>query len=393
MLVRRLVGFSRVIAFDKRGTGLSGRVVEIPTYEQQLDDMIAVLDAAGSSEAAVVGNFDGAVLATLFAATFPHRTRALVTWMMTPRVLRAPDFPWGVDTGTWEQWIAAAYQGFGLEDLQQRIAPSRAANKSDQDEMERFFRRQAGPGGTAAFMRMWGGMDIRPVLPLIRVPTLVLHRADANLMPAEIGRYVANTISEARYVEVPGDNLLVAPEDTDQVGDEIEEFLTGTRPRPEIDRVLATVLFLDIVGSTAQLVAVGDRKWRDRLDQHDAVVRTRLDTFRGREIRTTGDGFFAVFDGPARAIRCALAIIDDAHALGIDLRAGIHTGECEIRGDDYAGIAVHVGARIADLAGPREVLTSRTVKDLVAGSEITFDDRGEHVLKGVPEPWHIYRAT
>jgi class 3 adenylate cyclase len=391
-LLRRLGRFARVIAFDKRGTGLSGRVAEIPTFEEQMDDVAAVIDAAGSSAPVLVGNFDGAVLCALFAATYPERTRALVTLNLVPRVLRSPDYPWGVDGAIYEKWIAAAYEGFGLDNMYQLLAPSRQGDEAERRGFARSARLLSGPGGLSALLRMWAGIDIRPVLPTIRVPTLVVHRRDSLLVPADVGRYAASEIPGAVYFELLGTDVFLGPSDVDVLADEIEEFVTGSRPLLAPDRVLATVLFTDIVGSTERATELGDERWRKLLDAHDAVARSQLDRFRGREIKTTGDGFLATFDGPARAIRCALEIAAALPPLGIVIRAGLHTGEVEVRGDDIAGIAVHTAQRVQSIAEPGEVLVSRTVADLVAGSGIEFHDRGDHELKGIPGSWRLLAA-
>ncbi len=392
-LTRRLAGYGRVIMFDKRGSGLSGRVLDMPTFEQQMDDIVAVLDAVGSTQTAIVGNFDGAVLGALFAATFPHRTRALVTWMLAPRVLWAADYPWGIDADTYEKWISEAHEGVGLDALREQLAPSRADDETTRRFYARVFRMYAGPAGLSGMLRMWAGMDLRPVLPTIRVPTLVLHRSDAVLVPAGVGRYVAGAITGARYVELAGNANGLEPADIDGVGDEIEEFLTGTRPRAAHDRVLSTVLFTDVVGSTRHTVDLGDRRWRDLIARHDAAVRRQLADFRGVEINTMGDAFLARFDGPARAVRCAVAIRDALRPVGVEIRTGVHTGEIELIDDDVCGIAVTIGKRIESLAPPGEVLVSRTVVDLVAGSGIEFVDRGEHELRGVPGTWQLFAVA
>jgi class 3 adenylate cyclase len=392
-LMRRLARFARVITFDKRGTGLSGRVLEVPTFEEQMDDVVAVLDTVGSTRTAVIGIFDGAVLGALFAATYPHRTRALVTWMLWPRVLRAADYPWGIDAVTYQHWIDEAYEGFGLAELRERLDPDAFDDEEAQRDFQRVFRLHAGPSGVSAFMRMWGGMDIRPVLPTIRVPTLVLHRARADLVPADVGRYVASTVVGARHVEIDGTNSVLERADVDDLGDQIEEFLTGTRPLPDPDRVLATVLFTDVVNSAQRAAELGDRRWRQLIASHDALVRHELAKFRGDEVKTMGDAFLARFDGPARAVRCAHGIRDALRDIGVEIRAGIHTGEIELLDNDVSGIAVTVGKRIESLARPGEVLVSRTVVDLVAGSGIEFVDRGDHELKGIPGTWRLFTVT
>jgi class 3 adenylate cyclase len=391
-LTRRLARYGRVIMFDKRGTGLSGRVLEMPIFEQQMDDIVAVLDAVGSTQTAIIGNFDGAPLAALFAATFPHRTRALVTWMLAPRVLWAADYPWGLDPDTYEHWINQAHEGVGLDDLRQQLAPSRD-DESTRRFYDRVFRMYAGPAGLSGMLRMWAGMDLRPVLATIRVPTLVLHRADGVLIPSGVGRYVAHAITGARYVELDGNANGLEPEDIGEVGDEIQEFLTGTRPRVDHDRVLATILFTDVVGSTQHTVQLGDRRWRDLMARHDDVVRRHLLEFRGVEVNTMGDAFLARFDGPARAVQCAVAIRDALRPLGVEIRSGVHTGEIELVDDDVSGIAITIAKRIETIAPPGQVLVSRTVVDLVAGSGIEFVDHGEQELKGVPGTWRLFAVV
>jgi class 3 adenylate cyclase len=392
-LAVQLTRFARVIMFDKRGTGLSGRVLDVPTFQQQMDDVVAVMDAAHSTQAVMLGIFDGAVIAALAAATHPHRTRGLVTWQLTPRVLWAADFPWGIDASTWERWISEAHQGVGLQDMRAALDPSRVDNETSQRALDRFIRVYAGPGGLSAFMRMWAGMDIRPVLPTIRVPTLVLQRADGVLVPADIGRYVARAIGDSRYIELAGTANLIERADLDRVADEIEEFITGTPPLRDPDRVLATVLFTDIVDSTERSAELGDRGWRSVLASHDDIVRKQLAEFRGVEVKTMGDAFLVRFDGPNRAVRCAQAIRDALHAIDLEIRAGLHTGEIELVNNDVSGIAVTIGKRIESMARPGEVLVSRTVVDLVAGSGIEFMDRGEHTLKGVPGNWQLFAVA
>ena len=392
-LLRRLGRFTRVIVFDPRGTGLSGRMAEYPTLEQQMEDVAAVIDAAGSSAPVLFGNFNGAAHCALFAATHPERVRALVTYVLIPRVLRGDDYPWGIDGELYEEWIAAAYEGFGLEDLNRLFNPSLQGDDAERRGFARMLRVHSGPGGLGALMRMWAGIDIRPVLPTIRVPALVVHRRDSPFVPADVGRYVAKAIPSARYLELPGTDMSLASTDVELLGDEIEEFVTGSRPVHAPDRVLATVLFTDIVGSTDKATEMGDESWRRLLDAHDAEARSQLERSRGREINTTGDGLVATFDGPARAIRCALDIAAALRPLGIEIRAGLHTGEVELRGDDIAGIAVHTAQRVQSQARPGEVLVSRTVVDLVAGSGIEFNDRGDHELKGMPGSWRLFAAS
>jgi class 3 adenylate cyclase len=359
-----------------------------------MDDVRAVMDAVGSERAALFGFSEGSPLCTLFAATYPQRTAALVIFGGYARWIRDEDFPWAPTRERHEQLFGPLEATWG--DVSPVAGPFAPSMDGDLDFAERSARRNrmaSSPGAAIALYRMNIEVDVRAILASVTVPTLIMHRSGDRLFRVEQGRYMADHIPGARFVELPGDDHLPMFGDADAVVDEIEEFLTGARGAASADRVLATVLFTDIVASTEQLAVRGDREWRMVLDRHDALVRTQLARFRGREVSTAGDSFFAVFDGPSRAIRCARAIIDGAQALDIKVRARIHTGECEVRRDDYGGIAVHVGARIAALAGPGEVLTSSTVKDLVAGSGVTFTDRGTHELKGIPDNWHIYEVT
>ncbi len=394
----RLASFSRLILFDKRGTGLSDRVSndELPTLEQRMDDVRAVLETVGSDRAALFGHSEGGNMCVLFAATYPERTIALITLGCFAR-RRDPDddYPWAPTADNREETAADVERNWGHlrpEDVEY-YAPSRAGDEQFVHALERYLRRGASPGAAAALVRMNSYIDVRDVLPTIRVPTLVLHRTGDHDVNVAEGRYLASKIPGAKFVELAGDDHWIAAGDVDALADEIEEFLTGTRPVPEPDRVLATVLFTDIVGSTQRAVELGDRRWRDLLGAHDAAVRRELDRFRGREVDTAGDGFLASFDGPARAVRCAISAGDALRDLGVEIRAGVHTGECEVDGPKIRGIAVHTGARIASLAGPGEVLVSQTVKDLVSGSGLAFEDRGLHELKGVPGEWRVYAAV
>jgi len=394
--LRRLASFSRVILLDKRGTGLSDRVPvsELPTLEQRMDDVRAVMDCVGSERAALFGVSEGGPLCALFAAAHPERTTALVMYGGFATLLGGDDYPWGWSRETLEQglqtlelmWADAA-------DTLIFWAPSVAADPAVRQWWSRFLRMSASPAAAVALGRMNADIDIRPVLPTIHVPTLVLHRAGDGFVDPGGSRFMASRIPGARYVDLPGADHLPFWEHDEAILGEVEEFLTGVRPLPEPDRILATVLFTDIVGSTEQVAAAGDRRWRDLLETHNFVIRRELGRFHGREVNTAGDGFLAVFDGPARAIRCAQAIGAGVRGLGLQVRAGLHTGECERMGDDIGGIAVHIGARVAAQAGAGEILVSSTVKDLVAGARIAFQDRGEHALKGVPGRWRLFAVT
>ena len=396
--LERLASFSRLILFDKRGTGLSDRVSndKLPSLEQRMDDVRAVLEAVGSERAALFGHSEGGSMCMLFAATYPGRTTALITLgAFAKRRDPDDDYPWAPSAESREETTEDVERNWGHlrpEDVEY-YAPSRVGDEEFIRSFERYFRRGASPGAAAALLRMNSYIDVRSVLPTIQVPTLVLPRTGDHDVKLEEGRYLAERIPGARFVELPGDDHAIAAGDLDGLADEIEEFLTGTRPVPELDRVLATVLFTDIVGSTERAVELGDRRWRDLLGEHDATVRRELDRFRGREVDTAGDGFLATFDGPARAVRCAMSAGEAIRELGVEIRAGVHTGECEVDGPKVRGIAVHTGARIASLAGAGEGLVSQTVKDLVSGSGLAFEDRGFHELKGVPGEWRIYAAV
>jgi pimeloyl-ACP methyl ester carboxylesterase len=393
---RRLASFSRLILFDKRGTGLSDRVPldDLPTLETRMDDMRAVMDAVGVERAAVLGQSEGGAMCALFAATYPARTKALVMVGSPARTRWAPDYPLGATDEELEELERSLLEGWNadlIRSLLQMYGPSIADDEEQVQAYARFAARGASPTAAAALWRMAMMVDVRHVLPVIRVPTLVLHRADEIL--ADASRYVGERIPGARVVELPGSDHLPWLGDQDRALDEIEEFLTGVRPHPALDRVLATVLFTDIVGSTELAADLGDRRWRDLLEQHNTLVRRELDRFRGRELNTAGDGFLATFDGPARAIACACSIRDAARRLGLQIRFGLHTGELELHGSEIRGIAVHTGARVVGQAGPGEVLASSTVRDLVAGSGLEFEDRGSHELKGVPGEWRLYAVS
>ena len=384
-----LARFARVIMFDKRGTGLSDRVGELPSFDQRMDDVRAVMDAAGIERAAMLGLSEGGPLAMLFAATYPDRCSALVlygtfacfsSWIPTAEKLQAMlDY---ID----QDWGSGATSG--------RFAPSRRDDPAFQHWMGRFERLGANPSAAMALMRMNSQVDVTGILPAIRVPTLVIHRTGDQVVVVEGGRFLAEHIPGALYAELPGiDHFVFIGDNTGEIGDRIEEFLTGSMTTAERDRVLATVLFTDIVGSTARAEQLGDQRWRGLLDAHHATVRRELAHSRGREIKSLGDGFLAVFDGPARAIRCAAGITEAVRALGIEVRTGLHTGEVELAEDDVRGIAVHIAARVAALAGAGEVLVSRTVRDLVAGSGIRFVERGRHSLHGIQETMELYAAV
>jgi pimeloyl-ACP methyl ester carboxylesterase len=388
--LQRLATFSRLILFDKRGTGLSDRVPDMPTLETRMDDVRAVMKAVGSERAALLGYSEGGPMCALFAATFPARTSALIMIGGYASRVRTLDYPWAPTAAERSRFIEVTRQEWGgpvgIEDR----APSMATDERFRTWWARMLRMSASPGAAVTLLKMNTEVDIRHVLPSIRVPTLLVHHVGDRCLDVRGSRYMAERLPGAKYVELDGIDHIPWVGNPDAILDEIEEFLTGIRTGPDPDRVLATVMFTDIVGSTERTVELGDRAWRGVLEYHHALVRDELARFRGREVDTAGDGFFATFDGPARAIRCACAISKSVHHLGIDIRVGLHTGECEVIGEKVGGIAVHIGARVAGLAEAAEVLVSSTVKDLVAGSGIDFQSRGAHTLKGIPGEWHLF---
>lgn len=390
--LRRLSSFARLIVFDKRGTGLSDPVpvAELPTLEQRMDDVRAVMDAAGAPRAHLLGISEGGPMNALFAATYPERTQSVTFVSSFARLLRAPDHPFGTPREVLEAWLERLEGRWGTGAILGLLTPDHTNDEQLRREWARYQRLSASPGAAVALLRMAMEIDVRGVLPAVRQPTLVLHRADDQFMPVEHGRHLARHIPGARYVELPGNDHLPWMGDADAVLGEIQEFTTGIREATEPDRILATLLFTDIVGSTALAAGVGDRAWADILARYQALVRHELVRFRGRELDTAGDGFLAAFDGPARAMRCAGAVVTAARGIGLEIRAGLHTGECELIGDKMLGIAVHIGARVAAVAAPGEVLVSSTVRDLVAGSGLRFAERGVHTLKGVPGDWALF---
>ncbi len=396
---RRLASFSRLILFEQRGNGLSDPVdaSAVPTLEERMDDLVAVLDAVGSDRAAVLGQGYGTPLATMFAASYPGRTSHLVLYSPVAKAgLKTDDYPWGSTPEQARAW-AKDEDGWGTDEFAKawvaRLAPSVADDERFVAWAARIIRASASPSTARAFRAMNARMDVREILPFVRVPTIVLGRKDATLPkggvdfpPMEEGNWVAERIPGAKLVELPGRDYLPWVGEQDALVDHVAEFVTGSAPAPEAERVLLTVLFTDIAGSTELASKLGDRRWRDILERHNEVVRARLEQFRGREIDRAGDGFLATFDGPARAVRCAQAVLADAGKEGLTLRAGVHSGEVELLDEGIGGIAVHVGARVCAAAQPGEVLVTSTVRDLVAGSGIEFDDRGPTALKGISEP-------
>jgi pimeloyl-ACP methyl ester carboxylesterase len=390
--LERLASFSRLILFDKRGTGLSDPVSRdrLPTLEERIDDLRAVLDAVGSQRTAVFGHSEGGSMSVLFAATHPTRIQALVTFGIFARRRPAPDYPWAPSEKDRLAAIEQVENEWGSAEIVRPLAPSRSDDSVFLARVASYWRQSASPGAAADLLRMNTDIDIRGVLPAVRVPTLVLQRTDDVDAHLDEGRWIAGQIPGARFVELAGADHLFWIGDTEAVLAEIEGFLTGGWPRREPDRVLATVLFTDLVGSTEMLARLGDRRWHEVWETHLADVRSALERWHGEEIETTGDGFLAVFDGPARAVRCATAVRDQAAAAGHPIRAGLHTGEIERRDGRVSGLAVHLAARVMASAGSSEVVVSSTVRDLVAGSGLVFADRGVHTLKGVPGEWRLF---
>jgi class 3 adenylate cyclase len=389
---QRLSSFSRLIMFDRRGTGLSDPVHRAPTLELQMDDVVAVMDAAGSDQAALFAQLEGGAMAALFAATHPERTRALILYEAMAKMSWAPDYDWAPTAEERASWLRDLHWGDGSR--LETLGPRAAADPGLREWFARLERLAASPGTARKFMRMAAEIDVRAVLPTIQAPTLVVHRAEDHAIDIRHSRYLAEHIPGARYAELPGEQALDFGRDDERLLDEVEEFLTGVRRPPDPDRILATVMFSDIVDSTSRAAELGDRRWREMLEAIDAGVRHELARFRGRAVKTLGDGFLATFDGPARAIQCAVALREAARSrFGVEVRSGLHTGEIELIGDDVGGIAVHIGARVLACADPGEVVVSGTVKDLVVGSGIEFTDRGERELRGVPGRWRLWAVA
>jgi pimeloyl-ACP methyl ester carboxylesterase len=386
-----LASFARVITFDRRGSGLSDPVSDAPTLEQRMDDVRAVMDAAGSERAALVGISEGVPMTILFAATYPQRVLSLVCGGGMARSTYAEDYPWGtpaqalVDSG-----VELILPNWGDGSIIEVSSPSRADDAEARAFYGRLERSTASPGMLTALSQMFLDLDVRDVVSSVHAPALILHRTRDRLVNVRHGRWLAEHLPNARIVEFEGDDHTFWFEGPDEWLGEVQAFLTGTRAVPVADRLLATVLFTDIVDSTRAAAELGDQRWREVLERHQRAVREALGRFNGREVKSTGDGFLATFDGPARAIHCALEILRSSETLGISVRAGLHTGECEVMGEDIGGIAVHIAARVSAHAGARELVVSRTVKDLVAGSGIEFSDRGAHTLKGVPDTWQLF---
>jgi class 3 adenylate cyclase len=392
-MMRRFSSFSRLITFDRRGCGMSDPVIGAATLEEQMDDLVAVMDAVGSEEAAVVAMLEAGSMASLFAATHPERTRALVLYESAPRFTAAPGYEWPLTRAEREAFIEQQFaQRWGSGQAVMDVAYS--GDDTLREWAGRLERLSASPGTALALSRMLNEVDVRPVLPMIQAPTLVLHRPKDPQIDIRHSRYVAEHIPGARLVEVPGEHTLPFGPGQDDILDEIEEFLTGTRQSPDTERVLATVMFSDIVDSTRRAAEIGDRGWRDLLESLEVMIGRELKAFRGRAVKSMGDGFLATFDGPARAIRCASSIREAAEeTFSLQTRTGLHTGEVEVIGRDVGGLAVHIAARVIGQAAPGEVVVSNTVKDLVVGSGISFEDRGEHELRGVPDRWRLWAVT
>ena len=394
--LERLARFSRLIVFDKRGTGLSDRVDEkhLPTIEQRMDDVRAVMDAAGSEQAALLGVSEGGPMSIVFAATYPQRTRCVMTFGSYASAMPSHDYPWARSAAQWQATFDAIRAGWGNSPvgLEQRV-PSRAGDAAYRQWWTRFLTKSATPRAALTLTQMNAQIDVRAALPAVSVPALIMHRTHDQALPVEGSRHMAEKIRGARFVEFPGADHLPWTSGMEPVLAEIEAFVTGARPVEDPDRVLATVMFADIVDSTSRAARIGDRAWTSELQQFYGLARRQLERYRGREIDTAGDGYFATFDGPARAVRCAQTLAKEVAQLGLTIRAGLHTGEVEIVGDKVGGIAVHIGARVASHAGPGEVVVSNTVKDLVAGSGLQFEDRGIRPLKGVPGEWRLFLAS
>jgi len=390
----RLSGFCRLILLDKRGTGLSDRDVGDSTLEDRMDDLRAVLDAVGSRQCAIIGNCEGGALAMLFAATFPERVSHLILFAATYCVVQDPAFPASLEQHqNYLKFIEYIRSHWGEGQLLHEHAPSKRLTAEMVERMGKWERAAASPRAATNYLQWQLEMDLRPVARNLRTPTLIMHCAKDRIVPVASSRWISENIPGARYLELQGDFHWPWFDPSSTVSGTIEEFVTGERTDIDVDRVLATVLFTDIVGSTEHAAAAGDHQWRDLLVRHHAAVRRELKRYRGREIDTAGDGFFAAFDGPARAIRCATAIRDCVKPLGIDIRAGVHTGECQRAGDKLTGIAVHTGARVLACAGPSEVWVSSTVRDLVAGSGLQFRDCGTRALKGIPGEWRLFAVS
>jgi class 3 adenylate cyclase/pimeloyl-ACP methyl ester carboxylesterase len=392
---RRLASFSRLIRFDRLGTGASDPVPleRLPPWESYAEELAVVLDEVGSDSAAILVGVDAGPMAMYYAATKPQRTSALMLFTTSAKFIAAGDYPIGIPREVAEALVGQVDQLWGTEAMAQLMIPSRAGDQRFCRWFAKLTRGAAGPRAAQAFLRAMFEIDARPILPLVQAPTLVLHRTEAPLVPIEHGRFLAEHIAGAKLVELAGTDWGLPWQGADIALDHVEEFLSGLRRPPESARVLSTVLFTDIVGSTKQAGRLGDRRWRELLAVHDDTARRVVEEFQGQLVKTTGDGILATFDGPGRGIRCAAAFRDELRGIGLQIRAGLHTGEVELRDGDVGGIAVHLAARVMAVAGSGEILTSRTVRDLVAGANITVEDRGSHALKGINDPWQLFAVT
>jgi len=390
--LRRVASFSRLIMFDRRGVGASDPVSleALPNWEEYVDDALAVLDAVDSNRAVILAETNAGPTAVLFAATRPHRTQALILVNTAARFMSAPDYPWGLAKADLDAVAAFVEENWGTDALGALGNPSQADNQAYVRFQAKAARMSSSARAMSIYMRQEHQVDVRDVLSSIRVPTLVLHRKDAPFFVTDQGRHLAEHIPGARFVSVPGTDISMELKPNAQILGQIEAFISDTEPSPAADRALAAVLFTDIVGSTERAAALGDRRWRNLLESHDAVARTIIDQHGGRLVKLTGDGVLATFDGPGRAIRCAFAVRDALEPLGITIRAGLHTGEVELRGDDIGGLGVHVAARVMEFARAGELVVSGAVPMLIAGSGVEFEDRGDYELKGVPGPWRLY---
>ncbi|MFY9588415.1 MAG: adenylate/guanylate cyclase domain-containing protein [Actinomycetota bacterium] len=391
-MMRKFMPHFRVILFDKRGTGLSDRSIGASTLEERMDDIRAVMDAAESDQAVVMGWSEGGTFGAMFAATYPERTRALILYAAGARFMQAPDFPHGWAPEARELFETYLRNHWGSGIATSFVVPSRADEPGFRQWFGRYERLSSSPSEALAMADANMEIDVRHILPTIQVPTLILHQRDELFVPLDLSKDLAERIPGARFVELSGKDHLFWFGDPDETIGEILEFVTGARPEPDVDRVLSTVMFADIVGSTERAAEAGDRRWHDLLDRYYALAAGEIARFRGKQVKTLGDGILATFDGPARAVRCAQALAQQSPSLGLEVRSGLHTGEIELMGDDVGGIAVHISSRVTGHAGPGEVVCSSTVKDLVAGSGIDFEDRGAHELKGVPGEWRLFTA-
>jgi class 3 adenylate cyclase/pimeloyl-ACP methyl ester carboxylesterase len=392
---RRLASFSRLIRFDRLGTGASDPVPleRLPPWESYAEELAVVLDEVGSDSAAILVGVDAGPMAMYYAATKPQRTSALMLFTTSAKFIAAGDYSIGIPREVAEALVGQVDQLWGTEAIAQLMIPSRAGDQRFCRWFAKLTRGAAGPRAAQAFLRAMFEIDARPILPLVQAPTLVLHRTEAPLVPIEHGRFLAEHIAGAKLVELAGTDWGLPWQGADIALDHVEEFLSGLRRPPESARVLSTVLFTDIVGSTNQAGRLGDRRWRELLAVHDDTARRVVEEFQGQLVKTTGDGILATFDGPGRGIRCAAAFRDELRGIGLQIRAGLHTGEVELRDGDIGGIAVHLAARVMAVAGSGEILTSRTVRDLVVGANITVEDRGSHALKGINDPWQLFAVT